>query len=148
MTTKRSAGTNDLHDEIDFFREKILQMLLELQEQQERPEVGTIACALIEIAIDLASLMPQRSARSRFFGGNRPRWPRSDSAARSTACEARAIATGLAALDRGIRGDKFADKTWPQDRDVALIIRGSVNPRTRDDAPALQAILLARRTRA
>jgi hypothetical protein len=60
----------------------------------------------------------------------------------------RAIATGLAALDRGIRGDKFADKTWPQDRDVALIIRGSVNPRTRDDAPALQAILLARRTRA
>jgi hypothetical protein len=47
-----------------------------------------------------------------------------------------------------LQGDKFADKTWPQDRDVALIIRGSVNPRTRDDAPALQAILLARRTRA
>ena len=91
MTTKRSAGTNDLRDEIDFFREKILQMLLELQEQQERPEVGTIACALIEIAIDLASLMPQRSARSQFCGGNRPRWPRSDSAARSTACEARAL---------------------------------------------------------
>jgi hypothetical protein len=52
--------------------------------------------------------------------------PRSDSAARSTACEASlsraALAAGLAALDRGIKSGKFAEKTWPDDGDVALIL--------------------------
>jgi hypothetical protein len=52
-----------------------------------------------------------------------------ENAARDTAvrslCRA-AIATGLSAVDRGIRSKKFAEKTWPQDGDVALILRGSV----------------------
>jgi hypothetical protein len=65
----------------------------------------------------------------------------SESVARSTACEASlsraAIATGLSALDRGIRSYKHAEKTWPQDGDVPLILRGSVGPMIRDDAPAL-----------
>jgi hypothetical protein len=48
--------------------------------------------------------------------------PRSESVARSTACGASlsraAIATGLAALDCGIKADKLVVKTWPDDADA------------------------------
>jgi hypothetical protein len=54
-----------------------------------------------------------------------------------------AIATGLSALDRGIRSNKHPAKAWPDDRDVALVLRGIVEPITRDDAQALQAISTA-----
>jgi hypothetical protein len=73
--------------------------------------------------------------------------PRSESVARSTACEVSlscaAIATGLAALDCAIRADKFTAKAWPDDRDVLLILRGTVSPTTRDDAAALGTISTA-----
>ena len=54
-----------------------------------------------------------------------------------------AITTGLAALDRGIRPARFAQETWPQDNDVALVPRSSSGLLTRDDAPALLAISTA-----
>ena len=38
------------------------------------------------------------------------------------------------ALDRGVRPDKFVAKSWPDDRGAPLILRGSVEPLTRDDA--------------
>ena len=45
-----------------------------------------------------------------------------------------AIATCRSALDRGVRPDKFVARTWPDDRGAPLILRGSVEPLTRDDA--------------
>ena len=39
-----------------------------------------------------------------------------------------AIATGLSALDPAVRATKHAAKTWPDDGDVPLILRGSVGP--------------------
>jgi len=47
----------DLHDEIDDFRDKILQLISQLQEQ-ELPDAGIVACALIQAAVDIAILMP------------------------------------------------------------------------------------------
>ena len=38
------------------------------------------------------------------------------------------IATGLSALDPAVRATKHAAKTWPDDGDVPLILRGSVGP--------------------
>jgi hypothetical protein len=56
MTTKkRSAGTNDLHDEIDVLRDKISQLI---SQERERTPAGIMACALIQAAIDFAILMP------------------------------------------------------------------------------------------
>jgi hypothetical protein len=54
-----------------------------------------------------------------------------------------AITTGLAALDRSIGPAKFAEKTWPEDSDVASVLRASSGLLTRDDAPALSAISTA-----
>jgi hypothetical protein len=48
--------------------------------------------------------------------------------------------TGLSAIDRGLRPDKFAARAWPDDRDVPFILRGSWAPMIRDDAPAIQAV--------
>jgi hypothetical protein len=51
-----------------------------------------------------------------------------------------AIATGLGAIDPAIRSGKYAAKAWPDDNDVAQVLKASVGPMMREDAAALAAI--------
>src|SRR5215471_8463752 len=54
-----------------------------------------------------------------------------------------AIAYGHCALDRAMRPDEFAEKTWPFDADVARVIRAATTPTSMANTAALVEIALA-----
>src|SRR5258705_12553509 len=53
------------------------------------------------------------------------------------------VATAMGVLDKTVRPGDYAARTWPQDRDVGLVLRAPVSPASTDSAAALLQVSLA-----